>query len=275
MSFDEQLSEGQALLKQGRLAEALTLFREAAALKPDSFKFNLHLAGVCLRTGPLDLALNTVPSLFHGGLPYPQVLEIMNLAFNAARIALTLRPRSPEARLAYGLVLLLGDRWKEAEDIFRPLAEEKPELAVHHFRLAQVVARQGRLKEAADLMRTALQLEPRNDDFNFELADILRKGGRTEEARALLNTALAAGAGRRCAEGLGLLELTQCRWPEAEKIFRDLVRDYPEKPQYMCALAKALAWQQNFTESQILAREGLALLYRQTYPGRCGPSAVD
>lgn len=159
---------GEALLNQGRFAEAERAYR--AALDQDE-RFAAALVGLGVaRAAQSDPAG----------------------AESAFREALRIQPQMAEANNSLGRLLQSQGKWDQAARAYRRAIETRPEFAVARFNLAGVLARQQREPEAIDQLRQAVKDDPALADAHYDLGLLLARRG--DDAGAAVEYAAAVRA---------------------------------------------------------------------------------
>lgn len=160
---------GEALVREGRMAEAVPPFREAARLQTSDGEHHSYsnLGATLASLGQLDEALV------------------------AHRRALELAPQDAEAHYDYGNTLLrVGDQ-DGARAAFARAIELNPNLFQAHGNLGILLLQQGDLSGAEGHLQTLLRLMPQLGSGQMFLGDLRMKQGRRDEALALYQEALS------------------------------------------------------------------------------------
>jgi tetratricopeptide (TPR) repeat protein len=195
-----------ALLEdQGRLDEAVSLWRQALQLRPRSVPMRNGLSMALLAKGETAQAL-------------AEAATVLRLApasswghFNLAG-ALKAQGRIAEARTHYERALDLAPHFPEA-----------------HYRLAILLARQGEFEKAVSHYREVLRLGKEFPELHFNLAVALGGLGRTEEAMVHYRGALQANPAYAIAWlNLGNLLLGQGKIDEALSCYRKVLSIEPD-----------------------------------------------
>jgi len=158
---------GQERLREGRLAEARSLFEEAARDGPASAEVQANLGSVDERLGRLAEARGHYEA------------------------ALRLDPGFGGAHYNLGTLLLSAGEPARAADEFRAALQSNPGSAKVHNNFGVALARQGRAEAALDEYRAALRLDPRLADAWVNLGNALLRLDRTGEAVAAYRAALS------------------------------------------------------------------------------------
>lgn len=155
---------GDALMKDGRAAEALPFYRKAAGKKTESLAAMLGLGAALEQTGDLTGAAG---------------------AFGKAKGA--------EARRRLGEVRIKQHRAVEAVKNLEESLELDPEAAETHYALATVLVQQlGDFQRGEGAYREAIRLQPDYSAAHMNLAILLYRGNKAEEAREHFERAIRA-----------------------------------------------------------------------------------
>jgi protein O-mannosyl-transferase len=152
------LNLGQALLEQGRWAEAAGQFEAALRLQPDYVAAHNYLGLACLQLDRLDEAGGHFAS------------------------ALRLNPAMGEAAYNWGNALARAGRMAEAAGRFEYALRLDPGHARAHYNLGNALIELGRPGEAVPHYRASVRLDPAQADAHFNLANALFQTGRPAEA---------------------------------------------------------------------------------------------
>jgi predicted O-linked N-acetylglucosamine transferase (SPINDLY family) len=190
------LREGEALRRQGRLADAFSRYERACAIAPDDFQTWHHGGMVALLAGNIEDAVRLL-----------------------AR-ALKLKPSSHQT--AFGLAvghIALG-KSAAAEAILRRIVAAVPAHAEAWHHLALVLKTSGRLAEAMEAQRRAVTLKPDFAQGWQALGATLALTGKPTEALACFDRALKLESGHLRAQIGRAMTLYKChRVAEAEAEF--------------------------------------------------------
>jgi tetratricopeptide (TPR) repeat protein len=174
---------GDALQREGRMAEAILQYREALRAKPGYAEAHNNLANALLALGQFPeaqaeyeeaLRLKSTYAEPHNGLG--NILTLtgkMDAAGPQYAEALELKPDYPEALNGLGNVLLHAGRIPEAEAKFEQALELNPDYAEAHCNLGLVFVQTGRLPEAIAQFEIAQRLKP-NDARIARVLESLR-----------------------------------------------------------------------------------------------------
>lgn len=181
----ELVAHGNALLKQGRVQDALADFRAALALQPARFEAhaNLGLALCALRRfTDAEVHLRRALELRPEQLPLQQALaralsaqsRFADAADAYARM-LELAPDHVDAMVERAGALRRLERFDEATALYQRALELAPHNAAAHYGLGHCLREQGRAGEAADSFERAIDAQPDYVDAHYRLA-VLRPG---------------------------------------------------------------------------------------------------
>jgi tetratricopeptide (TPR) repeat protein len=154
---------GDALLSQGKLAEAIAQYREATRRKPDSLAGLLGLGRSLSQAGQLPeaaeaflRATRALPGDASAWLELGQTYVKLGRrqdAVSALEKSLQLDSESPEANYAIGLAT-------QSEESFREAVRLRPDYPEAQMNLAILLTRQQRMDEAGYHFETALRYHP-------------------------------------------------------------------------------------------------------------------
>jgi Flp pilus assembly protein TadD len=153
---------GTALLKFGRLQEAVTEYRKALSAKPNDPDILNKLGYALAHTGELDEAISL----------YNKALQIA--------------PDTVDIRLNLGFALTESGKLEEAVKEYEKILLIQPQNAVAHNDLAVVFLQQGKLDEAIEHFSQAVRIDPNyttaRDNFNLALTE-KQKSPNTENTK--------------------------------------------------------------------------------------------
>ena len=183
---------GTELQVQGRLDEAIALYRDALARNPDNAVAYSNLGTALAATGELEeaivqhrRALELAPEDADGHFNLANALvtqgEIVD-AVGHLREAVRIDPGFAEAHVNLGNALVTQGEFEDAGDHYRRATELRPEWGEAFNNLGLVAAEQGQLREAVALFRQAIDADPGLGDAHTNLATALQKGGAVDDA---------------------------------------------------------------------------------------------
>jgi len=146
---------------------------------------------------------------------------------------LEIAPNSADAYNQLGYIAAKSGEFARAEEYFKKYAFIASRQANPYDSLGELFLHTGRYDEAETSSRKALEIRPDFDTSTVNLALVRRKQGRTDEAFAILNESIPrfgdVSLARRARILLGVLNLEQGRWDEAERAFATLEKTSSEK----------------------------------------------
>lgn len=187
--------------RAGRLAEALNLYRELLARRPDEVGLLVNHGIAALQAGRPDLA---VASLQRAAAIKPDMVEAhFNLgnalhgderfeeAAASYRRALDIDPANAAAHNNLGVVLQKSNRAREAIASFGEAIALRPDYVDAYVNLCQTYRVLGELDEAIATGRRATEIGPRHCGAYDGYASALSRAGRLDEAMSVFRTALS------------------------------------------------------------------------------------
>ena len=161
-------------------------------------------------------------------------------AISAAREGLNANPKSYALHLRLGAAYLSVDRYQEAENIFRQLADAGDPLPTSYIGLAQVLLRTGRAEEAASELTAASQKLGPNFLISYFQGLALDRAARPAEAIAAFREAIRLNPNSSEAHlGLGKTELALGRISDATAELQKTLRLSPGNMQAQGLLSQA------------------------------------
>lgn len=183
-----------ALLRQGRLEEAIEPLSQSVRLAPDDFQARNNLGSVYLELGRLDLAEANFRQALSFKPDYAEAHNNLGIALlergavedamACYRQALVLNPDFVEAHNNLGNGLKELGHLKKAEASYRQALELKPDFAEACNNLGNVLLKRGTIDKAKNRFRQALELKPDYAQAHSGLGDALLKRGQLREAIA-------------------------------------------------------------------------------------------
>lgn len=208
---------GNALVRRGRVDEAVAQYQRALAIDPAYAAAHNTLGSVLASLGRLDEAAahfrEAVRLDLRGADAYNNLgvlLARRGEAAEARRLyeeAVRRRPRHPDALLNLGRLDAAEGRLDAALSRFDAALAMNPALEPAHFARANALAAAGRFAEAEAGYRAAIRLRPDDADAHNNLGRALALQGRAAEARSAYAEALRLSPGHALArENLAELE---------------------------------------------------------------------
>lgn len=242
-AVDAIIKQGHALEDAGQVTEALTLYRQALAVQPDS-----------------------VPALINEGNAL-LLLGDKAAAIAGYRRALTFDRGSASAWLNLGNALMqykTDDQagrevaLDEAESAYRAAIRARPDWAEAIFGLGCVLEERPAVEEACAAYRRAIALDPAHDKANFNLVDLMAaqlvQRKQTASARQLLAEGLQRQPGaRRLAGRLADLERDSGLLHQGVARMQQLVKEQPDDFQAHSVMLFALNYLPEIGATELFA----------------------
>ena len=228
-----------ALLKQGRVDEAIAHYAAALRIAPASFAAHTGLGLALVEQGRIDEAINQYqvalqidPDCAAAHLSLGTALSRLARLDEANTHFLAVLSRDPENAEAHnnlGINLAKVGQTAEALEQFAAAVRLRPEYPDAHYNLALTRSLLGRTDEAIQGFRTAIRLKPDSYPAHYKLAAALAVLGQTEPAITHYTEALRLRPDLLDAElELGDLLARLGRTPEAAEHYRRVLRINPE-----------------------------------------------
>jgi tetratricopeptide (TPR) repeat protein len=160
------LSGGIALYQKKRYAEAVAVFKQATAYKPD-----------------LIDAYNLMANA------YTQLKDNKG-AINAYKISLGLDKTQGNVHMALGNIYMSDQNYAEAEKEFKETAKADPTSALPVYTLGLIYQQTGRQSEAEEMFKKTAKLSPKDGNPHYALGTLYNQQGKNREAVAELQQAL-------------------------------------------------------------------------------------
>ncbi len=184
---------GNALMSQGRAAEAAAEFEAALRLNPQYAEAHTNLGKVLLEEGrveeaaaQLEAALDLDPQIAQAhnnlGAALQRLPGRLPEALAEFAEAVRLAPEDPEARNNLGMALAQSGRTAEAQDELNTALQLRPGFAEAHNSLGIVLAQSGRLAGSLGEFSEAARLDPRSVPARRNLTRALIGSNRIREA---------------------------------------------------------------------------------------------
>jgi predicted CXXCH cytochrome family protein len=246
------LELAQALEKDGQLAKAVPVYREAVQRNP-KFDYGLLKLGTALRRSGqyaeavevLKRAASVAPER---ALTWHQLgLAYRSLGRNAEAVtafekAIELDPDLSEAHNNLGILLFTGGEQARAEAAFREAIRIQPDYADAHGNLANLLAAAGKFSDARNHFEIALRIKPGDAATRYNYAMLLGQTRHFDEAQRELEASLRADPKFVDAHVLlGDLLTAKGQARDAIPHYREALRIKPESGRAHLGLGAALA----------------------------------
>jgi arylsulfatase A-like enzyme/tetratricopeptide (TPR) repeat protein len=204
---DAWFTLGKLYKRQGRLAEAVSAYREAHARRPLDPSLVSKFADALISTGQ------------------PAEAEQLLLAAQAKH------PDNPYIVFAMARVLETTGRFTESENLFRESLTLDPRLATAHVRLAALALRRGDFNAVNAELDAALRLDPGVPDASLIKGQLLESQNRIDEAAQAFRDELSSSPKSiPAAISLSRLEGRRGRTAEQERVLRNAIQANPRSP---------------------------------------------
>jgi tetratricopeptide (TPR) repeat protein len=160
------VNEGNDLMREGQLAEAIVRYQRAIELQPQDEDAHFSLAIAWARNKEFDKAIQH----------YTEAIRIM--------------PGYVEAQINLGNLLANLGRLDDAIEHFQAALNTMPQSASAHNNLGTVLIRQGKTEEAIRCFREAVRLMPDYVEAHINLGNSLLSRGQADEGTKHLEEAL-------------------------------------------------------------------------------------
>jgi tetratricopeptide (TPR) repeat protein len=175
-----------------------------------------------------------------------------------ARAALRDYPGEVNFLTLLGAALTRQGHPEDAEDCLRQVVDRNPDYAKGHEQLGATMLALGRPGEAVESFRRALELNPAFDAAHLQLGQTLLSLGREAEANEVMESFVRQKPHRkRLAEAAELHRNGNYR--EAEKIYRDILREDPDNVSAMRLLAKLATKMEQYRDAVVLLKQVVRL----------------
>lgn len=200
-------SLGNALLKEGRIKEAIEHFLQALRIKPDYEEAYNNLGNALLKQG--------------------QTQEAIDYYLHALRI----KPDYGEAHYNLAYVLDKQGRKQEAIDHYLQALQIRPDFTQAHNNLGIALEETGRRAEAVEHYLTALRINPRSIETHMNLGAALAELGRIDEAVIHFKKALVLKPQfPEAIYHLAKLSVSQGEYEKALSLYDKMITFLPDDP---------------------------------------------
>jgi tetratricopeptide (TPR) repeat protein len=264
VSRSEPMSAGIAMLRAGRMREAVAPLESAAAKYPDSSEVHRILGTTYGAVGDdmkaiehLQRAVRLAPADERGRLALAHALGDagrLDEAAQSIRDTLAVLPGSAEARWALAGILEKAGRGIDAAHELDAAATSTVVAgrAALNWRAAEIYDLHQNFERVTALLRQRVRLTPNNPAAHKQLGLVQGRLGRSDQAFAELAMAdLLGGADAESLTVLGQLHLGANRLEDAESVLRRAVAMQPDRQDARYALGRTLLQQGRADEARV------------------------
>jgi len=183
---------GNALLREGKVDEAIPYYRHAVELDPTYAAAHHNLAYALASNGKLEEAIQRYRQALHLGLPHAEAYHNLgNALFKEGKVdeaiqyyrqALEIKPAFVDAHDSLGLVLASQGKFPEAVKHLRRSVELMPGRAEAYLHLGTALARTGDIEEAIVHLQRAVEIQPDFPEAHLRLGVVMAAQGRLDKA---------------------------------------------------------------------------------------------
>ncbi len=194
---------------------------------------------------------------------FDEALELINVgnpraAETVCREAVERNPKDVNMLGLLGAVLVKMRRLEEAEQVLKRTVSLAPTFAKPHDDLGFVLLELERFDEAAVILQKAVRLDPKLEFAQFNLGKALASIGRGEEADAAFEASFAMSPDRKLLAQAAKLH-KEGRLEEAEKLYRQVLKNNPDNVDAMRMLAMVAATLKHYDDAERLLRRAVAI----------------
>ncbi len=193
------LRRARALETEGRLEEAVQVYRELLSRDPSHLKARNNLGVLQDRMGNHEAALEHFRTALEIEPENPELLGNLGAALGALarfdeaekvlRRAMRLDPSRVDVRANLGILHFRRGLYAQAESELRWVCERDPEHGMAHFYRGEALNRLGRIDEALESLESASRLQPRNAKIYYVMGILYDRKHLPEEAGAMYRRA--------------------------------------------------------------------------------------
>ncbi len=226
----------------GRFAEASSICTQILSEEPHNVQALIIFGVIEAKVGDplkavqtLDLVQGMEPDSFHAVFWQSHAYKKMGRtaeALQAARRALELNPKDPQAMTQLGICQMDARLLPEAEANFRMAASLAPNIIPLQLNLSQCLHLQGKRRDAAGVLRQTLMGSPQNANSLMQLAQHLLTQNNAHSAAEVAKRVLEINPSHAMAKILlARVLLEDNRGSEAEPLLAEIVRNGTEDAQ--------------------------------------------
>jgi len=167
-------------------------------------------------------------------------------------------PRDVNLRALLGALLIKLNRFAEAETMLRQVTEQAPTFAKPHEDLGFLLVQQGRAGEALPFLERATHLDPKLESAWFTLGKALAVLGRGAEADQAFERCFELSPERRMMAHAAEHQ-KEGRLEEAERLYRQVLREHPRNVDAMRLLAAIAANAGHADEAERLLERAISI----------------
>ncbi|NOZ19526.1 MAG: sulfatase-like hydrolase/transferase [Planctomycetes bacterium] len=239
---------------------ALSAYRKAVALAPDSPGLRCEMGYLLMKMGDLKAAEETYRSVIRERPKFAQAHKgLADVCYYTGRIddaakayarAIELDPADLDAQLERAFALTVMKDQETGLEEYRKIIETHPKDAKVRCGLADALRALGKYKEAVDELHLAIKLAPDRPAAYLELAGLLLDTGHYKEAKVPIARSLQIlPDSARAANQLGKYYYLAGDKKKAELAYRKAVYLNPGSSEYHSDLGAALQKQRRFSEA--------------------------
>lgn len=254
---------GIRLVRQGRVDDALELYRRGVTMRPDEEIIRMQWEALLRETQGEEAVLEGYEAFAR---EYPLDLRIQEIVANyfereemTERLIekrhemLDIDPRHISSLLSLASIELDRDNFDEADEYFERAIKAGPQHAATYREIAMVYLRQGRTPRAQELLREALAIDPGDFETFIALADLSIKLDDKKKAEEHLKKAIdLAPANERVLRLLGDFYRLEGRLYEASQIYEQVLAVTPTDSSALLTLASLYMQLGNTTALDLL-----------------------
>lgn len=249
----EDLQRGIASAEKGNCKQALPLLKRGGHIADKDLERRAGLATVrcAMMLNQTETAVNAVLMLNRDFPHDPEVLYVTTHAYSdlSTRASLRLAQEAPDSYQALELnaeALELQGKWDQAEEQYKRILAQNPNLPGIHFRLARLIlsrpATPTTPEDARKELEAELKIDPSNVDAEYVLGELAREQQRFDQAIVHFEHAIKLAPNFPDAlRGLGMSLNSAGKFAEAVAPLEQYVKMEPGDPagHYQLAIAYA------------------------------------
>jgi len=197
---ESRVDLASALLRKGKVDEAVPVYEEILRRWPDHLQANLDLGSILLRKGQIDAGiahfqrlLRVRPDYVEGHINLGMAAQLQGRTDDAIahfQKALEIQPVSAETHYNLANIMQAKGQVDAAVEHYEIALKTRPDFASAHHNLAMILFQRNQPEAAATHFRQIMELEPENVAACRNLALALIAAGKTGEAIRIFERAL-------------------------------------------------------------------------------------